>query len=235
MFPLIGVSARFTNDLYTLNQDYYEALQAAGATVVLILPDTPERLRELLLRLDGILIPGGADVDPNYYDQTNTHSHIVPCEIDELDLSLCELSIELKLPLFGICRGLQIINVAMGGSLIQDITTRNSKSLDHSFSAHHPQPQNAHSILLRSDTRLSGLLGDRCNVNSYHHQAIDKVAKGLLVSALSDDGIIEAIEGIDIMAVQWHPERLQDNPLQFSLFSDFVETCIKAKSKRSQP
>jgi len=98
MFPLIGVSARLTNDRYTLNQDYCDALQAAGATVVLLLPDTSERLREVLVGLDGILIPGGGDVDPNYYDQSNSHSTIVTSEIDELDLSLCELAMELHLP-----------------------------------------------------------------------------------------------------------------------------------------
>jgi len=234
MFPLIGVSARLTNDRYTLNQDYCDALQAAGATVVLILPDTHERLREVLAGLDGILIPGGGDVDPNYYDQSNSHSTIVTGEIDELDLSLSVLAMELHLPLFGICRGLQVINVAMGGSLIQDIRDRNPKSLDHSFSAHNRQPQNAHEISVRTDTKLSGLLGERCCVNSYHHQAIDKVAEGLLVSALSDDGIIEAVEGTDIMAIQWHPERLQDIPSQFSLFEDFTETCVKTKIKKSR-
>lgn len=234
MFPLIGVSARLTNDRYTLNQDYCDALQAAGATVILILPDTPERLREVLLGLDGILIPGGGDIDPNYYDQSNSHSTIVSSEIDELDLSLCELAMELHLPLFGICRGLQIINVAMGGSLIQDIRDRNPKSLDHTFSAHNRQPQNAHEVSLRTDTKLSGLLGERCSVNSYHHQAIDKVAEGLLVSALSDDGIIEAVEGTDILAVQWHPERMQDIPIQFSLFSDFTNACNNYKTKRSR-
>ena len=234
MFPLIGVSARLTNDRYSLNQDYCDALQEAGATVVLILPDTQQRLREILIGLDGILIPGGGDVDPNYYDQSNSSSSIVTAEIDELDLSLCVLAMELHLPLFGICRGLQVINVAMGGSLIQDIRDRNPKSLDHTFSAHSGKPQKAHEVSLRTDTKLSGLLGERCFVNSYHHQAIDKVAEGLLVSALSDDGIIEAVEGTDMMAVQWHPERLQDIPIQFSLFTDFTKACINYKTKKSR-
>lgn len=227
MKPRIALLTRLNDERYTVNQDYVNALLNAGADISLLLPQSKESLYIELFRCDGLLIPGGDDVNPILYDQENKHSHPIDAGIEQLDLDAIEIMQKMNKPIFGICRGLQIINVAFGGTLIQDINLQKKDSLDHSFSYTYKKPLNAHKIIVSKNSVLSNYLEETIEVNSYHHQAIDKLAPNFKISAKSEDGLIEAIESERIIAVQWHPERMCSIPAFQNLFNGFVSSCIK--------
>ena len=218
--PIIAITARVTQQRYSVNQDYVDALKNAGAVCLLVLPQSKEELSVLLASVSGICIPGGMDVDPTIYDQSNQGSDPIEPEMDQLDLDVIEIAQEKGIPLFGICRGQQIINVAMGGTLIQDLP---SDDIDHTLSSKNNIKNRGHNISINKKSCLYELFGDVVEVNTYHHQAIDCLAEGLSVCAVSTDGFIEAIEGKNLFAVQWHPERM----VQHELFEYFVNMCNK--------
>jgi putative glutamine amidotransferase len=220
----IGIPVRSISGRYVVNQNYVEALKRANAEAFVILPSTD--LESIMPLLQGILIPGGGDVDPSLYNEEITLSDWIDPEIDRLDSSLIEVALKHQLEIFGICRGLQIINVVLKGSLIQDIPSSIQTKIDHSYSEHHSAPTQGHLIKVKAGSRLSTLLPSEIIVNSYHHQAIKKLAETCSVSALSEDGIIEAIEGPHLLAVQWHPERMIEDPLVQGLFNDFIKRCL---------
>jgi len=227
MKPRIALLTRTNDGRYTVNQDYVNALLNAGADITLLLPQTKESLFIELYRCDGLLIPGGDDVDPKQYNQENLHSHPIDLSIEQLDLDSIDIMQQMNKPIFGICRGLQILNVAFGGTLIQDINLQKKDALDHSFSFIYKKPLNAHKIIVLKDSILSNYLDETIEVNSYHHQAIDKLAPNFKISAKSEDGLIEAIESERILAVQWHPERMCSIQAFQNLFNGFVSRCIK--------
>ncbi|MDP3305594.1 MAG: gamma-glutamyl-gamma-aminobutyrate hydrolase family protein [Erysipelotrichaceae bacterium] len=218
--PIIAITARVTQQRYSVNQDYVDALKNAGAVCLLVLPQSKEELSTLLSSVSGICIPGGMDVDPKLYHQSNLGSDPIESEIDQLDLDVIAIAKEKGIPLFGICRGLQIINVAMGGTLIQDLT---SVDIDHTLSSKNKIRNRGHNVSINRENFLYELFGHSIEVNTYHHQAIDRLADGLTVSAVSTDGVIEAIESKNLFAVQWHPERMVQN----DLFEYFVNMCRK--------
>lgn len=204
------------HDQYFINQDYVKALKDANASVLLIYPQPYDELEEELKTCDGLVIPGGMDIDPYFYQQENTHSSCEPIEVDQLDLNAIEIAQRLKLPIFGICRGLQVINVALGGSLKQDIP-------NHSVSSD-TKRLNGHKITIEKGNILYDLMGQETEVNSYHHQAIDKLASTLEILAQSEDETIEAIKGNQILAVQWHPERMTSLESTKALFKYFIDS-----------
>lgn len=218
--PIVAITARVTQQRYSVNQDYVNALKNAGAVCLLVLPQSKEELSVLLTSVSGICIPGGMDVDPTIYDQSNQGSDPIQPEIDQLDLDVIAIAREKGIPLFGICRGQQIINVALGGTLIQDLP---SEDIDHTLSSKNKIRNRGHNVSINKKSVLYELLSHRIEVNTYHHQAIDRLADGLTVSAVSEDGVIEAIEGKNLFAVQWHPERM----VQHELFKYFVNMCKK--------
>ena len=218
--PIIAITARVTQQRYSVNQDYVDALKNAGAVCLLVLPQSKEELSVLLTSVSGICIPGGMDVDPTIYDQSNQGSDPIEPEMDQLDLDVIEIAQEKGIPLFGICRGQQIINVALGGTLIQDLP---SEDIDHTLSSKNNIRNRGHNVSINEKSVLYELLGHSIEVNTYHHQAIDRLADGLTVSAVSSDEVIEAIEGKNLFAVQWHPERM----VQHELFEYFVNMCKK--------
>jgi len=227
MKPRIALLTRLNDERYTVNQDYVNALLNAGADISLLLPQSKESLYIELYRCDGLVIPGGDDVNPALYNQENQHSHPIDTGIEQLDLDAIDIMQQMNKPIFGICRGLQIINVAFGGTLIQDINLQKKDSLDHSFSFNYKKPLNAHKIIVSKNSILSNYLDETIEVNSYHHQAIDKLAPNFKISAKSEDGLIEAIESERIIAVQWHPERMCSIQAFQNLFDGFVSSCIK--------
>lgn len=231
MKPTIALLVRHNEQRYTVNPDYVHALQSAGATVLLVPPQSFEDLSTLLEKVDGLCIPGGEDVNPYLYHQPNTDSHSISAEIETLDMDAFKFAHAHKMPILGICRGLQIINVAMGGSLIQDIPRYLPQALDHAYSQRHHAPLNGHQIFINQDSKLFQVLGSEMEVNSYHHQAIDELAIGLRAVAFSYDDIIEAIEGPGILAVQWHPERMTSLKSTQALFKQFVDACSTYASK----
>ncbi|HRP02557.1 MAG TPA: gamma-glutamyl-gamma-aminobutyrate hydrolase family protein [Candidatus Kapabacteria bacterium] len=184
--------------------------------------------------IDGLVLSGGPDVAPSVYGRGEDSSLCsIDTNRDKLEFSLINYALEQQIPILGICRGLQILNVALGGSLIVDIPREVANHDNHQVK----EGDAYHNIKIIDGSLLNKLTNlKECTVNSNHHQSIDKLAKGLKATAYSGDGVIEAIEYEDInkpymMAVQWHPERMDlDDTLSMSIFTDFIKHC-KLKKK----
>lgn len=230
MKPNIAVLTRLTTGGPRVNPNYLSALERAGARTSLLHPPmTATDLKEALQAADGLLIPGGTDLDPALYGQSNAEglSQGIDPLIDTLDLEAITFAREHNLPVLGICRGLQVLNVAYGGTLYQDIETNFSTAIPHRFSQEKDRPLEGHTVTIEPGSRLHAILGDQITVNTYHHQGIRQLGEALTPTAFSPDGLIEAFEAPGILAVQWHPERMTEIPAFQSLFDDFVQTCRK--------
>ncbi len=233
--PLIGVTVRNrpkqTSPPYlAVNTAYVTGLQAAGADVVLLPPGPNGVPAALLDRLDGLLLPGGVDVDPAAYGERPREGlGEVDGELDALELGLTLTALERRLPLFGICRGQQVVNVALGGTLYQDLARDGATALSHASPTEKDRDYLAHEIEVSLGSHLRAALGaGRLLVNSHHHQAVHRVAADLLVSAVSpEDGIVEGMESADglVLTVQCHPEELIAHAWARRLFRAFVETA----------
>lgn len=215
-------------DLYTLGAEYVDAIRAAGG-VPLLLPHLDER--EVIAVLDvvgGLVLSGGGDVDPSIYGEADGGGNSdVDARADAAEVALIRGAAARSLPTLAICRGMQVLNVAFGGTLTQDCTSADGP---HRPVAKDPvQVRSAHhSVELSPDSRLAAIYGrTRRQVNTIHHQAVDRVAEGFRVTARAPDGVVEGIEsttGWDALGVQWHPEKTvtgDDAPL-FTAFVDMV-------------
>lgn len=234
MQPLIGITtASVTNEKgLTYNRAYSmisRAVAEVGGLPVLIPTGLDaQTLRALYERLDGVLLPGGPDIDPSFYG-AEPHSTVkVDRPRDELEVPLVRWAVEDDVPLFGICRGHQVINVALGGSLIQDIPSMvEGAVLPHDAPDQQPRGQKTHDVAVAPDSRLASILGSTTiGVNSLHHQAVDAAAPQMTVTATSPDGLVEATEMPDrrfVLSVQWHPEDLYEaDGAMLRLFEEFV-------------
>lgn len=232
--PLVGVTVgrAMTSKLprLAINRAYVSALQVAGADVVLLPPvqdGEPPVPATLFDRLDGILLPGGADVNPERYGEFAREGiGEIDDDLDSLEIGLVRGAIDCGLPILGICRGLQVLNVALGGTLYQDLAREGLTTFEHLSDLALGRDVLAHTIEVRAGTRLGELLGaTRLSVNSFHHQAVHRVAPGLIVSAMSGvDDVIEGLESPDgrVVAIQCHPEELTGHAWARSLFRGFV-------------
>ena len=231
--PLIGLTTyRFKNQYgaaqLAINEAYTAALSSAGAIPVLIplgLPD--EALTALLERLDGVLFTGGGDVHPERYgSQPHPLVDGVDSDRDRVEIHLLEQTVNAGLPFLGICRGLQVINVALGGTLYEDILDQRPNALRHQWFPEMARDHLAHPVQIESDSRLAAILDHAdVRVNSLHHQGILRLADGLKATAHAPDGVIEAFELKDHpfgLAVQWHPEALQAHAPMRQIFRQFV-------------
>jgi putative glutamine amidotransferase len=216
--PLIGITTSVTVDKSPerayVNLAYIRAVQGAGAVPVLLTPHlSAEAVAALWQRLDGLVLTGGGDIDPARFASTRhpTVDDVSPAR-DELELGLTRRAVGDDVPLFAICRGIQVLNVALGGTLIQDIPSERPGPIVHSQTE--PRQQATHPVKVMGEgTRLGRILGVlEVDVNSMHHQAIDRPGEGLRAVAWAPDGIIEGVEmtGDDrfVLGVQWHPEEL---------------------------
>lgn len=215
---------------------YVEALRRSGAIPVLI-PPQPENAAQVIEQLDGLVLAGGEDCDPAAYGEPR-HETVVETmdpRRQSNDLSLAKIARDRGIPTLGICLGLQMMNVAAGGSLMQDIDSQVDTEIRH---ASEPEDRARHDVLVEQGTRLAGILGDReLNVNSSHHQAIKKVGQGLRVTALAPDGVIEGLEDPRhpfYVGVQWHPEDMGGEDSASALFSAFVEAARKYAEAKQQ-
>jgi putative glutamine amidotransferase len=214
------------------NGTYINALIRAGAAPFLI-PHLTDRvlLRSLYDLLDGLLLPGGEDVDPAFYGETRHEKcGTISLERDETELALARWAMEEGKPLLAICRGIQVLNVALGGSLYQDIQAQVPGADRHDWYPGHPRDRQSHTLQIVPQTRLAQLSGTTSlPVNSLHHQSIKEAAPGLVVVAHAEDGIVEAVEVPDhpfALGVQWHPEELAGGAVRAQrLFDAFVESC----------
>lgn len=233
MRPRIAITGVLTETKFSfatqISQAYTEGVIQAGGTPVLLPLTSAEVDEQWLAGINGLLLSGGEDVDPVHYGE-NPHvkqGRISP-ERDMQELKLIAIAEQKKLPILAICRGLQILNIAHGGTLYQDIYSQMHGVMKHSQNA--PRWYGTHRITLDRHSRLCEIFGKQnIHVNSYHHQAVDTIAEGFKAVAWADDGVVEAIEKIGepfAVAVQWHPEEMwKTDALQMALFRKFVEAC----------
>ncbi|HEY1435127.1 MAG TPA: gamma-glutamyl-gamma-aminobutyrate hydrolase family protein [Thermoanaerobaculia bacterium] len=208
--------------------DYLRALVAAGLARETIAVVTP--LAPAVGPFDALVLGGGVDVDPARYGRPvlENGSVEVDPERDALDFELFERARRGGAPVLGICRGLQVVNVALGGTLVQDIPSERPSPVVHQRTKDE-KARRDHQVAIAPGTRLSAIAGaPEAAVNSRHHQAIDEVAPGLAVSAVAPDGVAEAVESTGeawVLAVQWHPENLAGDPFSERLFAEFLRTA----------
>jgi putative glutamine amidotransferase len=218
--PLIGITCgRYLDPrgevLVGTRPAYVRAVEQAGGMPILLPPNlTEESLRDVFAYLDGIILSGGADIDPVRYGFANGGlSRGVDSGRDTLEIAIARWSVTTDKPILGICRGCQIMNVALGGTLFQDIPSERPSDVDHDQWGKLPRSGTIHQVTIKPDTRLADALGEggTFHVNSLHHQALRDIPTRLHVSAQSEDGLPEGIELPDArfyVAVQWHPEEL---------------------------
>ena len=218
--PVIALSASHfveqashgTFNRLSLTKSYADAVYAAGG-IPIILPFIADIVDDALDFVDGVILTGGSDLDPALFGDSNVHPatyDILPAR-DEAEIRIARAAVERNIPILGICRGIQAINVAFGGTLIQDVPTQYGREVGHrqqdrSIDAHLP----GHSVTVEPGSRLEATYGaGPVPVNSFHHQAVKDVAEGWIVSGRSEDGLIEALErpgALFALGVQWHPE-----------------------------
>lgn len=233
--PLIGITARHAPTAQGLPavqilRAYVTAIVDAGGAPILIPPDLPEDgWRSLLDRLDGILFSGGADIGLEHFDGEPHPSVDVEAARDAIELPLLRAAVDADKPFLGICRGFQVMNVALGGTLYTHILDQHPDALQHDQSEGKPRTFLAHSVRVEEGTRLAEILGaPLVEVNSLHHQGIKDLAPNLKATAFAPDGLIEGIELPDhkfALAVQWHPEWLTEHEEMRKLFQMFVEAA----------
>ena len=215
--PLIGVSTSITVGAHPerayVNSTYLHAVQQVGGVPVALPPQlSPVSMRRLTADLDGLLLTGGGDVDPALFDEAPhaTLYDVAPSR-DTLETAVLHLALERGRPVFAVCRGLQVLNVALGGSLYQDVGADPGTQIPHSQKE--PRDQPTHKVKVTPGSRLAGTLGaDELEVNSMHHQAIRRLGRGLTAVAWAPDQLVEGAELDDparfVLGVQWHPEEL---------------------------
>jgi len=226
MSPIIGIAP-----CRSLT-DYVESVRRAGGEPRVFDPleDQPE---QIVGEVQGVLMTGGVDIDPaRYGEEPHATVTAIEPERDAFEFALLLAARETRLPVFGICRGLQVMNVALGGSLIQDIAAEMTGILQHTLPT--PPCAVAHEVWVSKGSRLWTLMqekmadADTCSVNSRHHQAIKRLAPGFEVTATAPDGVIEAIEcpnATFCLGVQWHPENFWRTGEFRPLFEGFIEAC----------
>jgi putative glutamine amidotransferase len=244
--PVIGIPTQTLHSIegippglpesWVMNQRYSRAVAAAGGLPMMIpLLEEEDILRALYDRLDGVLLPGGVDVDPATYGETPLATcGRLDSARDRVELAFARWAIEEGKPLFGLCRGLQIVNVALGGTLYQDIAAQRSDAIKHDYfpTAGYSRDHLAHGVTVTSGSRLDSLVGTApLKVNSMHHQAVKDLAAGLVTTAVAPDGLVEAAEspaGPFLLGVQWHPESLTErDPRMHRLVAGFVEAASR--------
>jgi putative glutamine amidotransferase len=235
--PLIGITASSIEqrgsafgEVYTLTRKYAEGvLRTGGVPVIVPYNLDEESLQVLFERLDGLLLSGGGDIDPaTYGEPAHPATNEIEVDRDRVELALARGGVEKGKPFLAICRGIQVLNVALGGTLIQDIPSEVPDALEHSFERGIVERgYHAHPVKIAADSRLAQVMQtESAQANSWHHQAIKQAASTLQVTAYAPDGVIEAVEVPGrrfAIGVQWHPEWLfEDQPEQRRLFEGLV-------------
>lgn len=244
--PVIGIATQTLPGVpgerqpcWLMGRSYIEELRKVGAVpwVIPLIPHDADTLHEIFSRLDGVFITGGVDVDPCCYGEPKTPlCGATDPDRDAVEIALLKHALAGQLPVLAVCRGIQILNVACGGTLYQDVSTQVPAALKHDFFPTPERPSRkylAHDITVKGGSRMRHILGDAVvPVNSMHHQAIKDLAPGLAATAFAPDGIIEGVEGTGsqyLVAVQWHPEELTETqPGMARLFTTFADAASAA-------
>ena len=244
MGPIIGITGTLKEDVEAVAErplgrfirtdlDYVEGVVGAGGAPVVLPPFGDERAAEAVVgSLDGLLLSGGSDLDPGYYgEKPDTELGPTIPERDAFEMALVGLALRRGIPILGICRGMQVLNVALGGTLYQDLPSQwEGGVLKHRQVT--PKWQPSHEVEVRNGSYIAEVMGlDVVKVNSYHHQGIKDLAEGLVVAGRSADGVVEAVETRDLserwlLGVQWHAEAMRGaGPQQESLFEAHVSAA----------
>jgi putative glutamine amidotransferase len=246
--PIIGITCSMEYDDKTrkyptayafdyLKRSYYEAVERSGG-VPLILPNTKKLklIDQMLKVIDGLVISGGSDVDPHFYgEKKKTKNLKLTPERDLFEIALVRKAKRKKIPILAICRGIQLVNVAFGGTLYQDFSFER-KFLDHTLEGSSLYNKK-HSVIIQRNTKLYSIIRkDKINVNTSHHQMVKKIAPGFIISAWSEkDQVIEGIETKGdnfLICVQWHPELMKHESSKL-LFDSLIRAASKRKSETS--
>ena len=236
--PVIGLTmtrgqSRYGYPMLTLTEAYVNAVARAGTCPLLIPLGLPENvLGDILSRIDGLLLTGGGDVHPDQYSsQEHPLVNEVDTDRDRVEIYLIREAIDRKIPFLGICRGIQVLNIALGGTIYDDILDQHPGALRHNFFPEMPRQYLAHPVSIAPDSLLSKLLGRlQAPVNSLHHQGIKSLAPGIAACAIAPDGLIEAVELPDYpfgVAVQWHPEWLPEEAAMDNLFQGLAKAALE--------
>ena len=251
MKPIIGITTTPATDVQpygtfhrqTISDHYVDAVAAAGG-LPLLLPSRVEDVEQVLALVDGVLATGGADLDPAIYGDDEVHptTYGVDARRDAFEIALVNGAIERDIPVFGICRGVQVLNVARGGTLVQDVA---SQLEAEQGTAHRqqeigvPSHEPSHEVALDPVGAAAEVFdGDRLMVNSFHHQAVGRVADDLVPVATSPTGLVEAVAGSGdrwVLGVQWHPEMMfRHHPEQLRPFTALVRAATARKLAASR-
>ena len=242
--PLIALSAmtRETDGVQRvrLNAAYVRAVEAAGLTPIIVPPfANPALAAQILDSVSGLVLTGGEDVDPSLYGAT-PHPELGPVNRsrDLTEVALLVAARERKLPTLAICRGIQVVNVGLGGTLVQDLPSQHDGAGKHELDDE--RDSRVHAVSVDPPSQLANIVGAQSlDVNSIHHQAVDRLGDTMRVSARAEDGVIEAVESDDadwwMVGVQWHPEELTATPEPWDrrLFAAFAEACRARVSSAS--
>ncbi|MCZ2257736.1 gamma-glutamyl-gamma-aminobutyrate hydrolase family protein [Sporosarcina sp. G11-34] len=234
MKPLIGITSNVEKgNKHTLYDSYLKAVQRAGGIPIIIPVGIEEDLSQLTALLDGIVLSGGHDIDPMLFGE-EPHRDLgdVSPARDSIEIALAQEMLKLDKPIIGVCRGLQVLNVAIGGNMYQDIYAQNDKPiLQHTQKS--VRSHLSHIVQVKKGSLFESIAGStEIKVNSYHHQAVKDVPAPFIVSGVASDGIIEVIESTKhqfVIGVQWHPEELSANgdAISYKLFDKFIEAATK--------
>ncbi|MFS0574684.1 gamma-glutamyl-gamma-aminobutyrate hydrolase family protein [Sporosarcina sp. 179-K 3D1 HS] len=238
MKPVIGLTSNMNADgKHEIDPEYMAAIVQAGGLPIIIPADIEADVGQMAELLDGLLLTGGKDINPMYYEE-EPHPRLgeVSPVRDRTEIALVQQMVSQEKPVLGICRGIQLLNVACGGDLFQDIECQIDRPvLQHAQKA--PRTHPSHTVKIEKGSLLEGMVDcGRIQVNSFHHQAVKRVAATLRISAFANDGVVEAIEGRAeqfVLGVQWHPERLAaagDAP-SLQIFNSFIQACLKRRDK----
>jgi len=234
--PLIGITSGLVDNssgvpVGQLADAYIKAvLRAGGTPLVIPLGLDGRRLTALLEVLDGVIFSGGGDIDPQRYNG-DPHPEVygISPDRDELEFFLVHRMLEMDKPLLTICRGTQVLNVALGGSLYTHIADQLPGAFKHDWFPNFSRDRRSHTVSLITDSRLNQIYGsDEIQVNSLHHQGISRLGEGLIAAGVAPDGLMEALEvpsASFAVGVQWHPECLADDAGSQNLFQAFIQAC----------
>jgi putative glutamine amidotransferase len=235
MRPLVGITTYITSATFEnweeesalVPVDYVRAVERAGGRPLLV-PPSDEGVEETLDALHGLIFSGGSDLDPATYGQEpHPETKGVVADRDRAELTLLEAALARDMPVLAVCRGSQVLNVALGGDLIQHLPDE----VGHNDHKHTPGEYSDHGVALEPETRLAALLGDHAPVKSHHHQGFGRLGSGLRRAARADDGTLEAVEDPSrrfVLGVLWHPEAGEDQ----RLFTELVEEARRYREQQ---
>lgn len=239
MKPLIGILANLTNiddgafrdiERVSVANSFITAVEKAGGVPIVIPVNlNKENIKIQIKSMDGIIIPGGGDINPILYKEEPVRElDYISNDIDEFDIEATKVALEYDKPILGVCRGLQVLNVSLGGSLYQDLKYIKGCHIKHNQQA---KPNlGTHYIDIKENSILEDIIGKKILVNSYHHQSVKTLGHNLKAVAYSNDGVIEAIQKVDknfVIGLQWHPEVMIDNKYMLDIFKRFIEESKK--------